>query len=404
MANIADWLIQKNITVYHSTPTVFRSWAQMLGDQQKFPQVRCIRTGAEQTGTEDVELFRKYFPRECVLHVGFSSTEAYHVTRFFIGYESDIAGSIPLGYPPDGTEVMILDEDGKQVGVNRVGEIAVKSRYVSVGYWRKPDLTNSVFLPDPEGGEERIYLTGDLGRIAADGCLKFLGRKDFQVKIRGYSVNVAEIEQAMRGIHRVKDVAVVPQASSSSGHQLAAYVVPTAHPAPTIRQMRESLSRIFPDYKIPSYYVFLDSLPLLPGGKVDRRALPELGSGRPELEVPFVAPRTPSEESLAEIWKEVLGLDQVGIHDNFLELGGDSLLAGQVISRVIKTFRVELPLRLLFEAPTVADMAVVIVQHQAKKAEQEDIERLLAELEGISGEEAQRLLGDENESSSLSDV
>ena len=146
---------------------------------------------------------------------------------------------------------------------------------------------------------------------------------------------------------------------------------------------------------IPSVFVFLDTLPLIPNGKVDRRALLAPGSIRPELETPFVAPRAPIEEELAAIWAEVLGLDQVGVYDNFLELGGHSLLATQVISRIIKRFQVELRLQSLFEAPTVADMATVITQNQAKKAGQEEVDRMLAELEALSDEEAQRLLADE---------
>ena len=143
---------------------------------------------------------------------------------------------------------------------------------------------------------------------------------------------------------------------------------------------------------IPSAFVMLDSLPLLPSGKVDRKALPAPSSARPELEFPFLAPRTPFEKEVAAIWAEVLGLDQVGIHDNFQELGGDSLLASRVISRVIDTRKVELPIRSLFESPTVANMTAVIIQSKAKRAEQQDIEPMLAQLEALSDERATYLL------------
>ena len=153
---------------------------------------------------------------------------------------------------------------------------------------------------------------------------------------------------------------------------------------------------------VPARYVFLDVLPKLPGGKTDRLALTDPRSDRPELENSLVAPRTPIEEELAGTWAKILGLDEVGVYDNFLELGGDSLLASQVISRVIKTFQVEVPLRCLFEAPTVAEMALVIVQNQAKEARQENLKRMLVELETLSDEQVQRLLSDEDESSKAS--
>ena len=153
---------------------------------------------------------------------------------------------------------------------------------------------------------------------------------------------------------------------------------------------------------VPSTFVILDQLPLLPNGKVDRQALPVPTNVRPRLESHFISPRNPVEEKLANIWVEVLDLDEIGVYDDFLELGGDSLRAGQVISRVINTFRVELPLRTLFEAPTVADMAVAITHDRAKSADQVDIERMLAELEALSGEEAKQLLAGEAKSTNQS--
>ncbi|MCZ6626467.1 MAG: AMP-binding protein, partial [Deltaproteobacteria bacterium] len=286
-------------------------------------------------------------------------------------------------------------DQGKQVGFNQIGEIAVKSCYLPPGYWRNPDITQSKFLADPEGGDKRIYLTGDLGRMAEDGCLEHLGRKDFQVKVRGYRIETGEAEMRLLDHPAIKEVAVVTQDDQYGDKLLAAYIVPSSKPGPSIGELLSFLQEELPDYMIPSAFVMLDTLPLAPNGKVDRQALPAPDRARPELDTPFVVPRTPVEEALVQIWAEVLCLDQVGIHDNFFELGGHSLLATRVISRVINTIKVEVSIKSLFESPTVADMAVVITENMAKKAGGEELARMLAELESISDEEARQRLADE---------
>jgi acyl carrier protein len=172
-------------------------------------------------------------------------------------------------------------------------------------------------------------------------------------------------------------------------------MVPAGKTCPTVTAIRHALRKKLPDYMIPSGFVVLDALPLSPNGKVDRQALPDPGRSRPELDTPYLAARTPTDEQLAKIWAEVLSLDRVGIHDDFFELGGHSLAAIRVVSQVLKQFRIELPLQLLFQSPTVAAMAAVITEHQAKKLGNGKLKRILAELESLSDEEAQRLVGNE---------
>jgi acyl carrier protein len=236
-----------------------------------------------------------------------------------------------------------------------------------------------------------------------DGSLLHLGRKDFQVKIRGYRIEIAEIEMALLDHVAIKEAAVRVWEGRPGDQRLVAYLVPSGQKIPTVTELRRFLSQTLPNYMIPSIFVTLDALPLAPNRKVNRRSLPAPGRSRPELENPYLAARTPVEERLSEIWAQVLDLDQVGITDNFFELGGDSLLATRVISRVIKTFRAKVPLRSLFEAPTVADMAVVIVQNQIEKAESKDVERMLTEVEAISDKEARRALDDERRNRGNSD-
>jgi len=204
-----------------------------------------------------------------------------------------------------------------------------------------------------------------LGMLSPDGCLIHMGRKDFQVKIRGYRVEVAEIEAALLGLDSIKAAVVHAQAHDPGEQRLVAYVVPTTGSNPTVSELRRVLVQTLPDYMIPSTFVFLDTLPLLPNGKIDRQALPAPNQSRPELENPLVAPRTAVEDTLTGFWAEALGLDQVGIHDNFFELGGNSLLATQVISRINDAFNVNLSPQSLYETQTVAELAITVMQGQA---------------------------------------
>ena len=356
-----------------------------------------MQLGGEHAYKKDVELYRERFSSDCILVHTLGSTEAPTFRCYFVDETVKITGNhVPSGYAmmPD-MELLLLNEAGEEVGINETGEIAVRSRYLSLGYWRRPDLTNVTFLTDPDGEDEPICLTGDLGRLLPNGCLVHFGRKDFQVLVRGYRVEVAEVEMALLDRGDIKEVVVVGRQDRSGDSSLMAYIVLSRQPAPTVTSLRRFLLERLPEYMVPSAFVFLAALPMLLSGKVDRHALPEPGSARPRLGNPFKAPRTPVEDRRAEIRSEFLRLDQVCMHDNFMEFSGYSLMATQVVSRVIDTFRVDVPLRSMFDSPTIADMAVVIVQHKANDAEPELIEKLLSELEAISDDQAnQAYVGD----------
>jgi acyl carrier protein len=209
--------------------------------------------------------------------------------------------------------------------------------------------------------------------------LEYLGRQDFQVKIRGQRIETQEIETYLLGLEAVQEAVVVGGVDGQGEAYLVAYIVPTRYPPPRVAVLRHHLAQTLPAAMIPARFIFLDTLPLLPGGKVDRRALPAPSRARPNLSVPVTPPSTPIEEALVAIWAEVLGVDTLSIHDPFLELGGDSLLAMQVIARVRTRFQVQLPEHVLFEAPTVADMALVILQNQTEHMDAETLESLLGE-------------------------
>ena len=386
--SLANWLTLNEITIYRSVPTVFRHFASTLTGEERFPKLRLIYLAGEPVYKNDVVLYRKYFSKDCIFVNRLGTGEALTFRWYFIDKNTPIEGPlVPVGYPVPDKEVVLLDAMQKDADNSRTGEIAVKSCFLSPGYWNRLDLTRAAFLTDPDGGNRRIYRTGDLGRILPDGCLVHLGRRDFQVKIRGYRIETAEIEMALVDHVDIKEAVVQAWETRPGDQRLMAYLVPAGLRAPTVTELRRFLAEALPKYMIPSNFVILDELPLTPNGKLDRRKLPTPGRSRPELKNPYVTPRNAAEEILAGIWAEVLVLDQVGINDNFFELGGHSLLATQIISRVINTFRIKVSLRSLFQAPTVADMSVVIIQNQAKQADNKDIDRMLTELEALSDEE-----------------
>ena len=358
LAGFADWLIEEEITVYHSVPTVFRQLANTLTGKEGFPELRLVRLGGEPVHPEDVQLYKKYFPSVSNFANSYGASEAGSVLRYCVDKDTEISSAmVPVGYPLGDVEILLLDDDGKAVGFNQVGEIAVKSRYTSPGYWGKPDLTSATFITDSQDEGEKIYRTGDLGYKQPDGCLVVTGRNDFRVKIRGFRIEVAEIELALRGLTRIKEAAVVAHEDQRGEKQLVAYVVPQPEQAPNVSELRYVLKDKLPDYMVPSAFVVLDTLPLTPNGKLDRLALPAPDLARPELATNFVAPRNSLEDQLTSIWVEVLGFTLVGVYDDFFELGGHSLLATQLVSRVREVFQVELPLLSFFEAPTVAGLA-----------------------------------------------
>jgi amino acid adenylation domain-containing protein len=356
VARLADWLHRERITIFTSVPTVFRRFVHALNDHA-FPHLRIVQLGGEPALMKDFESFTKHFSEECVLVNRLGSTETGTIRWCFLDRTSTFDSNIvPVGYPVDDNEVIIFDDDGRPAGANQIGEIVVRSRYLSPGYWHRPDLTSRYFLPDPEQSEKRLYLSGDLGFMKRDGCLFFMGRKDFQVKIRGYRIEIPEIETSLLRSPQVREAVVVAQDDPSGEKRLVAYCV-TAGGRLDVTSLRRALAETLPDYMIPSVFVPMKTLPQTPNGKLDRRALPAPGRQRPELAVAFEPPATPVEEVLAAAWTDVLGIDPVGIHDGFLELGGHSIHATQIVSRVASIFGMELPLRTIFEDMTIHRLA-----------------------------------------------
>lgn len=341
--------------------------------------------GGESVPGNLVEKVQKSVPK-CQILNHYGPTEA---TVGVLTYQVEpgcTAETIPLGRAIANTQIYILNAHLQPVPIGVPGELYIGGDNLARGYLYQPELTAAKFIPNPFSYEAgaRLYKTGDLACYRRDGCIEFLGRIDDQVKIRGFRIELGEIETLLRQHSDVEQAVVVAREDVPGDKRLVAYLVPSRVATPDINSIRSFLQRKLPEYMIPSI-VTLKTLPLNPNGKVDRWQLPAPEQVQPLAS--FVAPRTNVEQVIAGIWAEVLSLERVGIHDNFFELGGHSLLATQVISRLRQAFQVELPLRYLFDSPTVADLAVAIAQKLAEQTNNELLEQMLAELEGSRNNE-----------------
>jgi amino acid adenylation domain-containing protein len=381
---LADWIWKNEITMIHTLATTFRAFVDTVSADTTFPSLRVLRLGGEPINGSDVRSFQRHFSSHCILMHVMGPTETFSIRRHFIGHDWDgDKAKLPVGYAVPDKGVFLLDETGRRVAPDEIGEIAVQSKYLAVGYWRQPQLTRATFIPDPKGGEERLYLTGDLGVMRPDGCLIHMGRKDFQVKIRGHRIEVGEIETALSEFDSVKAAVVQAQPDANGEQRLVAYIVAASGSVVTVSELRRGLAQTLPDFMMPSNFVFLEDFPLLPNGKVNRRALPVPTPARPVLPVPYAMPRNPIESTLVAIWMEVLSLEKVGIHDRFLDLGGDSLRATRVLNRARDSFTVKLSISDLLKTESIAQLADLICLLQAGVRVEPPEPRAAQETEGL---------------------
>ncbi len=361
-----DLLRDERVTVLNQTPSAFRQLIQADESRDDDPdglalrlvifggealELQALRPWFERRGDRSPRLVNMYGITETTVHVTYRAIGADDLERS--------RGASPIGRPIPGWQVYLLDRNLQPVPAGVVGEIYVGGPGVARGYLRRPALTAERFLPDPfsERPGARLYRSGDLARARPDGGLEYVGRADHQVKIRGFRVELGEIEATLARDPAIREAVVLAREDEPGDARLVAYLVvrdPRGHSA---SDLRRHLKQTLPDYMVPSAFVLLDALPLTANGKVDQRALPAPGGARPELDGDYVGPRSEDEELIADVWASVLGLDRVGVHDNFFELGGHSLLATRVISRLRDAFGIEIPLRPLFENPTVAGLA-----------------------------------------------
>ncbi|MGJ5629727.1 non-ribosomal peptide synthase/polyketide synthase [Nostoc sp. CALU 1950] len=387
---LVNLILEQQVTTLHFVPSMLQIFLEEQGlkDCSSLKQVICSGEALPK------ELQERFFAcLECQLHNLYGPTEAAIDVTFWECQPESNLKTVPIGRPISNTQIYILDQNLQPVPVGVPGELHIGGAGLARGYLNRPELTEQKFIPNPfsgsrGAGEERsrgvrerrkkivqspvassrLYKTGDLARYLPDGNIEYLGRIDNQVKIRGFRIELGEIEAALSQHQDVQTSVVIVREDIPGDKRLVAYIVPQPQITPTVGVLRSFLKEKLPEYMVPSAIAILESLPLTLNGKIDRRALPAPEPSS-ELSDKYVAPRTPLEEILALIWQEVLKIELVGRHDNFFTLGGHSLLATQLVSRVRSSLKVELPLRSLFAAPTIAELAPLIQQLQ-----QQDIE------------------------------
>ena len=364
-------LKENQISVLFLTTAFFNQLANLV--PQAFSSLRCLLFGGEAVEPKWVqEVLEKGAPQR-LLHVYGPTENTTFSSWYLVENVASTATTIPIGKAIANTQIYLLDKNLQPVPIGVVGELHIGGMGLAKGYLNRPELTQEKFIPNPfekdevipptplnkDGNEpSKLYKTGDLARYLPDGNIEYLGRIDNQVKIRGFRIELGEIEAVIGQNEDVQSACVIAREDNPGDKRLVAYLVPQPEITLTIDEIRQFLKAKLPDYMVPNAFVILEALPLTPNGKIDRRALPA-----PDLQSKgeYIAPRNPIEEKIAQIWAEVLKLERVSIEDNFFELGGHSLLATQVISRCQEAFEIALPLRYLFESPTIAQLSAVIL-------------------------------------------
>ncbi len=368
-ARLLRFLAEEPVTFWDSAPAALQQlvpfFLEVTSSDQNNKQsaLRLVFLSGDWIPVKLPDQMRAVFPGARIIGLG-GATEATVWSNYYpIGLVEPGQVSIPYGKPIQNARYYVLDANYAPCPVGIAGDLYIGGECLSMGYAQEPILTAEKFVPDPFSTEPgmRLYRTGDLARFMRDGNIEFLGRNDHQVKIRGFRIELGEIESVLNKHPDVRVSIVVAQGETRSNRRLVAYVVPhqsqKVNLTSTVQELRRYLQEQLPDYMIPSTTVLLDELPVTANGKVDRAALPIPDAVHPTDEETFAPPRSPMEELMLSIWTDVLEVERIGIHDNFFELGGHSLLATQVIARVRTIFHVEVPLRTLFEGPTVADLA-----------------------------------------------
>jgi amino acid adenylation domain-containing protein len=391
---LADYFRRNRIDSLKIAPSHLAALHRTIEPHELMPRQRLV-IGGEASRRDWGEKLQALAPCMVFNHYGPTETTVgvttYHVNESVKEVRSV---TLPIGRPLPNVQAYVLDDYMQPVPAGVAGDLYIGGKCVARGYLNRAELTATRFIPNPFSAEpgERLYRTGDVVRYLADGQIEFLGRQDEQVKVHGFRIEPGEIEAALREHESVEEAIVVALSDAHGETYLAAYVVARVGHTPASSELRAFLKGKLPEYMLPSVYLVLDKLPLSPHGKVDRRALPEPGGRGRELELPLIAPRNAVEEALAEIFEEILGIELVGIDDNFFALGGHSLLATMVVSRVRTAFKAELPLRRLFEAPTIRALAEFLITNESSPGEIEEKAALLQKIEDLSADDLEELL------------
>ncbi|HEX8354146.1 MAG TPA: amino acid adenylation domain-containing protein, partial [Pyrinomonadaceae bacterium] len=359
-----QFLEDEGVTLVNLPASFWAEWATAVSERGcRVPaQLRRVIVGNEKTLPESLAKWQSAVGHQLAWNNAYGPSETtitasnYEPQR---GEQRQGAGAVPIGRPVMNATIYVLDPTQRPVPVGVAGELCIGGVGLARGYHGRPAQTAEGFTPNPyaAAGGERMYRTGDLARYLPDGNVEFLGRVDEQVKVRGFRIELGEIEAVLSRHEGVREAAVVARPDGGGGNRLVAYVVESEAGAATAGELRRHLKETLPEYMIPSAFVTLEALPLTPNGKVDRRRLPETDGARPELEEAYVAPRSEIERVIAGVWQEALKVETVGVHDNFFNLGGHSLLLVQVHSRLREVLQAEVSIVEMFKYPTVSALA-----------------------------------------------
>jgi amino acid adenylation domain-containing protein len=406
---LAQWMRRERVSIAHLTPAMAQLLTATIDESDcTLNSLRYAFLVGDVLTMSDVKRLRKLAPSlTCVNYYG--TTETQRAVGYFVvrnGPADDLDDEapwahaqkevLPLGRGIKDVQLLVLNDAQQLAGCGELAEIYVRSPHLARGYLGDEAGTRERFIQNPftETVGDRLYRTGDLGRYSPEGDVEPLGRADFQVKVRGFRVELKEIEAVLATHHDVRTAVVLLREDVPDDKRLVAYVVGRAAQSATAGELRAYLKERLPEYMVPGTFLMLDEMPITPNGKLDRRALPAPDQTQAQLESSFVAPRNGIEETLAAICAEVLGIGRVGIYDNFFALGGHSLLVIQVLARVRKSFQVEVSPREMFESPTVAHLALVVVQLQVEQAGIDATDQILTALEQLSEEESTSMLAD----------
>lgn len=359
---LKDWIEKNQVTLMHIVPSLFKTLLMEIDTPNCFTHLKYVLLAGELLRGNDIEKFIDLFDKSIQLVNLYGPTETTLAKLFYRIKPGDVSRSvIPVGKPIDGAQAMILDNEMQECFIGNIGEVYIRTPFISSGYFNDRDLNKMVFVKNPHNNnpQDIIYKTGDLGKVLPDGNIELVGRVDHQVKIRGMRIELGEIESQLLKHDKIKDVVVAVKEDEEGGKNLCAFIISSG----TVKasELREYLSRQLPAYMIPSYFMKLEEIPLTPNGKVDRRALPEPGIETSMAE-DYTAPGNRIEKMLTVIWSEILGIEpqRIGIDANFFELGGHSLKATLLIVKIHKTFNVRIKISQVFGNPTVKKLAACI--------------------------------------------
>lgn len=376
--SIPDLLNGHKVTHMQCTPSMARMLLLDSGSKHALKNLEYLLIGGEAFPVSLSKELREVFRGKLLNMYGPTETTIWS-TIYAVDNEME---TIPIGKPIANTEIFIMDKYQQMVPIGTPGELCIGGEGVVRGYFQRPELTSEKFIHYTFNGyNKKIYRTGDLARYNSDGLIEFIGRLDHQVKIRGYRIELGEIETILEKHPQVREAAVIAREDLPGDKKLVAYVVSEKSVKPSTTDLRKYLMEILPEYMLPSVFVFMQNLPTTPNGKVDRKALPAPEDERPDLGKEFISPKSNTEKQIAQLWSQVLGIGNIGLQDNFFDLGGHSLSAVQAVVKIHQTFHIDLSLQSFFQAGHLKELAAIIDEKILELADKNHMQQLLHEIE-----------------------